>query len=238
MKRIIIWEYLNLNPQVPEEETDFDEYEEEYPQSSPLPVNYPEMISPEIEFTPLGMFHSRDPMNPTSGFAFEPSDFFIGHTNFKLTQEDILELNKVKGLEFLNPYWTQYRFVASPGKAFDWRNVRTNIETALNATFEENFESLVVDLENKGVVLEKFILTDGALPNIVDILNTNFNYWVLTLNDDNSCLYYACIEDNLESFYEALKTCLDSDSPIKKTSESVKQNEYYNKAYSDTDRNV
>lgn len=59
---------------------------------------------------------------------FGPDNIWIGHTNFKLTNEHFIALNigvdGVESFKFLSPY----RFVLSVGKLFDFKDVRLSIE--------------------------------------------------------------------------------------------------------------
>ncbi len=59
---------------------------------------------------------------------FNPQDYWIGHTNFKLTKKHCYLLdtaiNGVEGFKVLSPY----RIIVIPGKVFNWSDVRLEIE--------------------------------------------------------------------------------------------------------------
>jgi len=53
--------------------------------------------------------------------------FWIGHTNFDITQEVFDKIEKIPGVEILN-IWTRYRFRLGVGKAFEDRDVMNEID--------------------------------------------------------------------------------------------------------------
>ena len=57
-------------------------------------------------------------------------DCWLAHCNFPITNELVLKLNKVEGVEYLD-ILSKYRFLIGLGKAFTLSDVRINLEKEL-----------------------------------------------------------------------------------------------------------
>jgi hypothetical protein len=81
--------------------------------------------------TPLGFFSIDDPLRPAVMF-----DCWIGHTNFRITEDIKRLIEEVPGIEALK-IMSQYRFFIGVGKLFKFRDVCQQIQEALGTTSEE-----------------------------------------------------------------------------------------------------
>ena len=101
-------------------------YSEDKPQSSPfrmMGLNIPTVIP-----TPFGPVSQDDSTNPMLD-----TEFFIGHTNFNLSKEILVDISKVEGVEFLK-VMSRYRFIVGIGAMFDPDEVRVGIEVSMGVT--------------------------------------------------------------------------------------------------------
>lgn len=80
---------------------------------------------PKIMVTPFGPYRVDDSSNPLRRF-----DFWIAHTNFKITEQIFHTLNNMDGVEVMI-VTTPYRFIIACGKLFNFSDVRVNIEREL-----------------------------------------------------------------------------------------------------------
>lgn len=79
----------------------------------------------DMEVTPWGLLRVDDKNNPIKNF-----DYWLAHTNFKITEPVGLFLDSCDGVECLE-ILTPYRFRIAIGRLFDNRKVRMSIESAL-----------------------------------------------------------------------------------------------------------
>lgn len=84
--------------------------------------------STKAMITPMGMIPLHEKTACTKIFKF-----WIGHTNFNITQNIAGIIEKVDGVEILDVF-TRYRFRIAIGKAFKDRNVMQNIQRAVYET--------------------------------------------------------------------------------------------------------
>jgi len=75
--------------------------------------------------TPMGIIPVND--NTSSGKIF---NFWMGHTNFDITNDTKKILDATEGVEVLKIF-SRYRFFIGVGKMFKFQNVRNNIEKEL-----------------------------------------------------------------------------------------------------------
>jgi hypothetical protein len=78
--------------------------------------------------TPMGMIPVHEKTACTKIFKF-----WIGHTNFNITSDVALTIEKIEGVEILDIF-TRYRFRIAIGKAFKDRNVMQTIQEAVYET--------------------------------------------------------------------------------------------------------
>lgn len=84
--------------------------------------------SPKAIITPMGMIPLHEKTACTRIFKF-----WIGHTNFNITQNTASIIEKIDGVEILDVF-TRYRFRIAIGKAFKDRDVMQLIQEALYET--------------------------------------------------------------------------------------------------------
>ncbi len=97
---------------------DDDEEEKELSQSSNL-----------VFFTPLGPVPLTEHNDPSKTF-----NFWVGHTNFNVSEPIRKIINKIDGVEILNVY-TRYRFRIGVGKMFTPRDVTRDINRKISEYF-------------------------------------------------------------------------------------------------------
>lgn len=140
---IIIWERY-VSPYANRVEVEFPGYEGyKPPDDTKMPyedgdvriVDMDEMMEEVVEkrgtqkrmlFTPWGVLQLSD-FNDLSVLF----NFWIGHTNFNLSEEKIGIINSIEGVEELRPI-TRYRFRMAVGKAFCPSEVKVRIQEKLN----------------------------------------------------------------------------------------------------------
>lgn len=159
-----------------EEFIDDDDVEREHDESLTFKL-------PKILITPLGPFKLDDTLNPLRHF-----EFWMGSTNFNITQKVFNTLEKIDGIEKLKLVG-RYTFIIGVGKMFDFHDVRLDIENQLctNITPMVNIDNSYKDiLLNKYEKLAKnkywalIILPNGKTDEITsDSLSDDF---VTTLN--------------------------------------------------------
>lgn len=176
-------------------------------------------------FSPLGTFHERDPMNPNLHFKF-----WVGHTNFRITHEDVDNIRFTDGVEMFN-IWTPYRFIVAFGEQFQSGEVKQAIEQNVQ-------EAGSIDLHfNDEITMETFYFTKSEdmvqseqLKDFYSQLDTTYKYWVSYTEDsgdDLLCTYYACNSDRSKDFRDTIETLVDA-YEIHNSSQGVKDNAYYN----------
>ena len=82
--------------------------------------------------TPLGFFSIDDPLRPANMF-----DCWIGHTNFDITTEIQHLIEQVPGIEAFK-IMSRYRFFIGVGKLFKFRDVREEIQSVLDISYDSN----------------------------------------------------------------------------------------------------
>lgn len=135
MNRKIVWENLKwthdpVSGMVEEENDEFsDDYNED--------LDSRNSIKGSFVRTAFGIYDVKDAFNPMKQFVF-----WVGHVNFDLTPEEASILVKVPGIEKLK-IQTRYRFMIAVGKAFEFSDVRKNINEQLKIVeviTQENIE--------------------------------------------------------------------------------------------------
>jgi len=108
-----------------EEDDEVESFEEEYeedPLAGHLGIPIGNIIS-----TPFGMFEVDEAFNPLNHF-----EFWIGHTDFDLTQNFVNVVEKIPGVEGLKVF-SRYRFLLAIGKLFEFTKVRPVIELSVGS---------------------------------------------------------------------------------------------------------
>lgn len=171
----------------------------------------------DVDFTPMGIFHKNDMLNPMKHF-----DFWIGYTNFRITQVDKEKIQSADGVDFFMQ-WTPYSFFMVPAELFESSDVKLNIEASL--------------LDEQDLVVETFTLHNHAdqkqeLETIYEKLDESYGYWIAYSfkNDDNlDCTFVACDKDDSINFKTVLDMCSTNGSDELRLSESINSNEFYKK---------
>ncbi len=83
---------------------------------------------PKLLDTPWGNMIHDDDLNPYREF-----EFWVGHTNFDITQEVFDVLNSAPGVEALQLI-SRYRFIIGVGKLFAFQDVRADLQSRLCGT--------------------------------------------------------------------------------------------------------
>ncbi len=138
MKNSIIWsKWHNVLGQgdkvpqyIPEDEvTKFDNFDPE-DTSTDDETRYESESNPVV-LTPVGMIPLSPFNDPTKVF-----NFWMGETNFTLTESRVLVLNRITGVEILDIF-SRYKFRIAVGNNFNFQDVRQEIEKAFDASKEE-----------------------------------------------------------------------------------------------------
>lgn len=218
----VVWEYLH-----PNNETDMDAMSNNINEGFSVERETPMDITglSSMVFTPLGTYHEKDPMNPNNHFKF-----WIGHTNFRLTSDDIDSIKFADGVDLFQ-VWTPYRFFVSPAKSFEWSIVRQNIEKQL--LHANNFLAPVQDeitIETFKLSKDNTLSVTTEIQNFCSTLDTYYKYWVLYTEDkdgDVLCTYFACNSDDSKDFKDTVETVNDT-YDVQQISDSIKNSVYYN----------
>lgn len=168
-RRKIIWQYWK-NP-FGDDTNEFVE-ENEADVKSPWEINEEEnygdkvvKIRPVIP-TPMGFM----PIQPFQNFV-NYFEFWMGHTNFDITEEVQEKIESTPGVEILDVI-TRYCFRFAVGKAFDGREVRMDIQRRLDALppvkGEINPRNMKLDQDTK----EKLDILQKMLPE-------KFPFWAV-----------------------------------------------------------
>jgi hypothetical protein len=130
INRKIIWEKWEdpfIFPELKEQETtdsDYSEYESEYEdQEEEIEAIENDAI---ILYSSMGVIPYNE-KTPSSKIF----NFWIGHTNFDITNSVQELISAVTGVEILDVF-TRYRFRIAVAKAFKDRNVMNDISTAIS----------------------------------------------------------------------------------------------------------
>lgn len=81
----------------------------------------------KVLITPMGMIPYNEYTDCSKIF-----NFWVGHTNFNLSNRVSLIISEIEGVETLDIF-TRYRFRVSFGKAFSDREIMNNINTTINS---------------------------------------------------------------------------------------------------------
>lgn len=171
----------------------------------------------ELIFTPMGTFHKRDMMNPMMHF-----DFWIGETDFRITNEDKLVIQDVEGVELFYQ-WTPYKIIIAPARMFSSAEVKKNIENVLIDGDILTIDSFVINDENT----QEQVITEFS-----KALDIDFRYWVLyayKVDNEVVCTYIGCNNDNSQKFKNTLDTCELENLSYSNISASVAKNDFYKK---------
>lgn len=129
----IVWESVKYkfdtskSKWMDDSEDEIEEYSDEYEEDGdPLDGHFNIPIG-NIVSTPFGMFEVEEAFNPLNHF-----EFWIGHTDFDLTQNFINVVEKIPGVEGLKVF-SRYRFLLAVGKLFDFKKVRPVIELSIGS---------------------------------------------------------------------------------------------------------
>lgn len=157
----VSYEYDQIKERWKNKQNEEDElFEEEDEEENPLA--FLGMDSGKLLSTPFGFFEVDDAFSPLNQF-----EFWIGHTNFNITQSLVDKLETVPGVEGLKVF-SRYRFLISVGKMFSFKTIRPAIEvTAGCISLPDNVLEELKKHHEKG---EEFYLY--VYPNMKDYIST------------------------------------------------------------------
>mgnify|MGYP003639739261 CR=1 FL=1 len=96
---------------------------------------------PNLVITPMGMYRLHDKLSPSKQF-----NCWVGHTNFDITEEVILKIEEIGGVEAIKAI-TRYKFFLGIGKLFDFKEVRLEIEKEILGKHKKEEDSLDLDAD-------------------------------------------------------------------------------------------
>ena len=133
MDKKIQWESQHID--------DFEDEHDDYDEEGRRPE--------EVITTPIGLFKINDKYNP-----YRQMEMWMGHTNFPITTEVFNVIDATLGVAAFKTI-TPYQFLISPGKLFEWRDVRTRLERSLcGSVAVETLLKDIVDTNVKAQVYE------------------------------------------------------------------------------------
>jgi len=155
IKNNITWEPYQFNFQ---EDEEVEQYDDTYDEDK-VGLDLPSVMT-----TPFGVFRVDDQMNP-----FKRFQFWMGHTNFDITPQIKDTLNRTPGVEVLH-ILTRYRFILGAGQAFDFGQVRVEIERELCG--KHKIEAFIEQINDDSV--------QKKVRKLKDSLDSS-DYWLLYL---------------------------------------------------------
>lgn len=164
--RKIVWEtqFLdkNNNDNLEDQDEDVD-FLEDHEIDDP----FPEKEIQDVMSTPFGIFRIDHKLNPYYNYKF-----YVGHTNFDITEEVADMIEKHPGVEVLKII-SRYRFIIATGKAFDSGLVRKGIENLFSddAPYIHDIMAVVNTIEDE--YYKDFILT------LISDMDIYYTSWVL-----------------------------------------------------------
>ena len=139
---------------------------------------------PKLVSTPMGVFQLYDKMSPIKQY-----ECWMGYTNFDITNQTQSQIEKVEGVELLFVI-SRYRFFLGVGKMFDFRNVRTDIESILKC--------------NQSDSTEDEISTEETIEIIKEIISED-KHWAIFVGKDGVVDYASTNQDHDISFLEKVR---------------------------------
>ena len=161
MDRKIIWEkWYDIIPDseskiITDEFDEDDEYDEDMLQEQTFGLVFDSQEN-KIR-TPIGTFNIDEPLSPSNMY-----DCWVGHTNFRLNEEDYILLDQyVDGIEVIK-MMSKYRFFIGIGKLFNFKDVQSKIQEALLYSQDSWKFNLAQDR-----VWSAFVGDDGTIKHVV-----------------------------------------------------------------------
>jgi hypothetical protein len=121
-----------------------------------------------VVVTPLGFIPLKPFNNPTKVF-----NFWIGETNFGITEEKAFIINEIPGVEILDIF-TRYRFRIAVGNAFKFQEVRQAIEKAMGADRPIKNEEAKLTSEQR-----------SKISQMIDLSLNDYDYWSIYVLPNN-----------------------------------------------------
>lgn len=149
--KIIAWQHLpyefdtftkqltrpDINDEIFDEDDDDAEFDEEY--GAVMQPQFAGVVVPAMG----GLYRVDNELNPLRMF-----ELWMGDTNFDITKDVALKINKVPGVEVLK-ILTRYKFLVGVGTLFTMTEVRRAIELATCDTTSNDY--LVNQIENENL---------------------------------------------------------------------------------------
>lgn len=131
-KPLIIWEkWRDPFGEKNDDDLDLDIDSEEFDDNTYNEIESEEVIAAKVLLTPMGLIPYND--NTASSKIF---NFWLGHTNFDITQSVFDILDSANGIETLDVF-TRYRFRIGIGKAFDDRKIMRKLNDKIYSHLNE-----------------------------------------------------------------------------------------------------
>lgn len=155
---------------IPEEDKEPNFLKEEDSLMKSIPLSAGDLISSnkkhKLIFTPLGIFPMMDHHYVANNF-----NLWVGSTNFDITEDIALMIEKIEGVETLEIY-TRYRFRMCVGKCFDSLDVKMAIEEILcdkeanykksiNSELSEEIQNIILELKEKNKYWGLLVFPNG-----------------------------------------------------------------------------
>ena len=141
---------------------------------------------PKLVSTPLGIFQLYDKMSPIRQY-----DCWMGYTNFDITQQVEKQIEKIEGVELLFVI-SRYRFFLGVAKMFEFRDVRTGIESLLRCNQEESEST------------DDEVTTEETVEIIKEIISED-KHWIIFIGKDGVVDYASTNQDHDISFLEKVR---------------------------------
>lgn len=93
-------------------------------------------------FTPLGILQLSSNNTPISQWRI-----FLGRTNFDMTENEVMVLNEIDGIEMIHVF-SRYTFIVAIGSMWNWSEVKIDIEHHLCGTHTNEFQIQKIKDEN------------------------------------------------------------------------------------------
>jgi hypothetical protein len=190
----IIWEsqHLEINPH---DGSMFDPSETKINHMFEEVDDYDEavVVPKHLTATPWGVWNIDDAMHPMKQFKL-----WMGHTNFDLTEDIILAISEIPGVEILKPI-TRYRFIIGVGAAFNVRTTQLAIELVICE--KNSYENETDRIYNKEI--------NTTVKTLIDFLKNDdkIDRWALFVFPNGSIEHSTSLSDSfqedLERFEEA-----------------------------------
>lgn len=212
MKNSIIWSKWqnvlghgdNIPQYIPEDEvTKFDNFDPEDNSDDLDESDIYESETNPVVVTPVGMIPINPFNDPTKVF-----NFWVGETNFKLSEKLVFIINNTLGVEVLDVF-SPYRFRVAIGNNFKFQEVRQEIEKALDAFKEDKINlsnrNILQNVRNKIKQMISLHLQDTKFWQIYILPNQEIDF--VATNDESVFQYKSNIYRDAKTLVGGVIVC-------------------------------